>query len=201
MKNVNDAEFWNSIYKSKATGWDMGSATPVFCTLAEGDAYPPGWMLVVGAGRGYDARMFARHGYHVTAIDFAPEAIRDMHAMAETDVDIPVSIVKADLFDLPAIFENRFDYVLEYVTYCAIDPARRAEYTRSVASALAPGGRFIGLMFPIENRPGGPPFAVDPDETIALFQESGLKLEHREAPVDTIAPRKGREELIVMRKS
>ncbi len=199
MNDVNSPDFWRSIYQQGTTGWDLGGYTPVFCRLLdEGDLHP-GKMIVLGAGRGYDARLFARRGFTVTAVDFASEAVRDMHALAEKDA--PLSIVQADIFDLPPFFTASFDYVLEYTCFCAIDPGRRAEYAEVVAGLLKPGGQFVGLAFPIADYPGGPPFAVDPDQLVALLQDRGLELQRHEIPPDSVTPRAGREALIVMQKA
>jgi SAM-dependent methyltransferase len=156
-------------------------------------------MIVPGAGRGYDARLFARHGFTVTAVDFAADAIRDMHLLAEKDA--PIAIVKSDWFNLPPFFEGTFNYVLEYVAFCAIDPARREDYLDVVKWLLKPGGTFIGLMFPIGDHVGGPPFAVDPEEVIAALQARGMRLHRRERPADSIKARQGREELLVLSKN
>lgn len=194
-----DREFWESVYRSGATHWDLCGPTPVFCKLAESGVFPPGKMIVLGAGRGYDARLFARQAFSVTAVDFAAEAVREMQMLAEKDA--PVAVIRADMFALPDFFEGMFDYVLEYVTYCAIDPAQRTAYADLVARLLKPGGQFIGLVFPIEDRPGGPPFAVDSDELIDLLAERGFELVRREVPADSIKPRAGREELVVCRRA
>ena len=205
MPDTNSPQFWQTAYQNGATAWDLGGPTPVFCRLAENGqitsehALPPGKMIVPGAGRGYDARLFARHGFTVTAVDFASDAIREMHLLAEPDA--PVAIVKADWFDLPPFFEGNFDYVLEYVAYCAINPARRTDYAEVVNWLLKPGGLFIGLMFPISNHRGGPPFGVSPKEIIQSLTIQGFTLMHREYPVDSIKPRAKREELIILQKS
>ncbi|NJN43918.1 MAG: methyltransferase domain-containing protein [Anaerolineae bacterium] len=198
MSNTNSSDFWQSFYQTGSTGWDLGGPTPILCRLAESGEFSPGKMIVPGAGRGYDARLFARHGFTVTAVDFASDAIRDMHLLAEKDA--PIAIVKADWFRLPSFFEGTFDYVLEYVAFCAIDPTRREEYLDVVKWLLKPGGTLIGLMFPIGDHEGGPPFAVDPEEVITALQARGLRLVNRECPADSIKPRQGREELLVFSK-
>ncbi len=196
MSNVSTSDFWETAYRNNQSFWDLGDPTPIFCRLAERGDFSPGKMLVPGAGRGYDARLFARHGFTVTAVDFASDAVRDMHLLAEAEA--PVAIVKADFFDLPAFFEGIFDYVLEYVTYCAIDPSRRVEYADVVRWLLKPGGTYIGLIFPISTHVGGPPFGVSPDQLIEDLTPRGFRLIHREFPLDSIQPRKGKEELLVL---
>ncbi len=198
MSDVSSPNFWETIYQNRTTGWDLGGPTPVFCRLAESGEFPPGSMIVPGAGRGWDARMFARHGFTVTAVDFAADAVRDMHTLA--DPAAPVVIIKADIFSLPPIFENRFDYVLEYTCFCAIHPDRRGDYADVIHWLLKPGGTFIGLIFPLGDHEGGPPFAMSSDQVIRLLTERGLRLIRREIPPDSVERRKGIEELVILRK-
>ncbi len=192
----NTADFWEANYRAGPRRWELGGATPVFRRLAESGEFAPGRMIVPGAGLGDDARLFARYGFQVTAVDFAPTAVRALHA--RQDPTAPIVILKADWFALPAALNGRFDYVLEYVFVGAIDPTRRATYADVVAGLLRPGGRFIGLLWPTGARPGGPPFAVRPDDIIALLAARGLSLVRREWPPDSVPHRQGVEELVVM---
>jgi SAM-dependent methyltransferase len=155
-------------------------------------------MLVICAGRGYDARMFARLGFQVTAVDFADEAVKEMQSLL--DPDLTMEVMQADLFDLPAFMEAEFQYILEYTCFCAIDPQRRAEYIESVSSLLEPGGYYIALAFPIGQRTGGPPFVVAPDELIQPLNDRGFELITREVPDDSVPGREGIEELLILKK-
>jgi SAM-dependent methyltransferase len=198
MSEASTEEFWQSLYTQGRTGWDLGGPTPVFRRLAQSGRFAPGKMIVVGAGRGYDARLFARHGFQVMAVDFAPAAIRELRA--RDDPEAPVAIVKADIFDLNPIHLGRFDYVLEYTFYCAIEPQQRPAYADVAADLLKPGGHFIGLIFPLDDHGGGPPFAVSTDELVDLLVERGLVLQERAFPADSIPGRRGREELVIVQK-
>jgi SAM-dependent methyltransferase len=191
-------QHWKNAYQTNQTVWDLRGPTPVFHRLAASGQYPPGRMLVPGAGKGHDARLFARHGFTVTAVDFAAGAVQEMHHLA--DPDAPLDILQADFFALPQLLKGSFDYVLEYVTYCAIHPARRAEYAEVIADLLKPGGLFLGLIFPLTHHMSGPPFAVSTEELLGDLLPRGFHLRHREFPSDSIRPRKGREELIVVQK-
>jgi SAM-dependent methyltransferase len=199
MSDVNSPEFWEAIYQQGAP-WDLGTPTPVFRRLLESGEFEPGRMIVLGAGRGYDARMFARHGFEVTAVDFATDAADAMRALVEPDT--PVDVVQSDLFALPPTLDHTFDYVLEYTCFCAIDPARRPAYSDLVRRLLNPGGTYIALLFPIWDQPGGPPFAVSPQELMALFSERSLDLNHRQAALpDSVSPRRPFEELMIFQKN
>jgi methyl halide transferase len=112
-----------------------------------------------------------------------------------------VEILQQDIFRLLELFNASFDYVLEYTCFCAIDPARRAEYADLVTRLLKPDGIYIDLAFPLDGRKGGPPFAVSVKEVIDLFQARGFKLITHEKPVESVPRRRNAEELLVFRKA
>jgi SAM-dependent methyltransferase len=199
MANVNSSQFWDSLYKSDQFGWDLGGPTPVFSRLADSGLLDPGKMLVLGAGRGHDARLFARRGFDVTAVDFSDAAYEAMNQL--DDSRFPVEIVKADFFSLPPDWNGRFDYILDYTSFCAVLPQRRAEYADLVARLLKPQGKYIILAFPIGTRPGGPLYTVQPEAIIDLYAKRGFTLQLRESPVDSVPRRKGYEELLILRKN
>ena len=196
--NVNLPEKWEADYQRGTDGWDLGGPTPVFKRLASTHRFQPGRMIVLGAGHGHDAREFSRHGFNVTAVDFSSHVVEQMHKLANPDA--PVEILHSDFFTLPDELNNSFDYVLEYTCFCAIDPKRRAEYADLVARLLKPGGIYIDLAFPLDNRKSGPPFAVTESEIFDLFESRGFKLVSREKPKDSVKPRRHAEELFVFQK-
>src|SRR5918996_1412594 len=173
-EDVNSPRKWDENYEQGTDGWDLGGPTPVFQRLILSRELPPGRMIVLGAGRGYDAREFARHGFQVTAVDFASQAAEEMHRLASPEA--PVDILQHDIFTLPESLNDSFDYVLEYTCFCAIDPKRRADYADLVARLLKPNGMYIDLAFPLDGRKGGPPFAVSIKEILNLFRARGFKL-------------------------
>ena len=197
--NVNSPQKWEADYERKTDGWDLGGPTPVFKRLASSGQFPPGRTIVLGAGRGHDAREFARQGFQVTAVDFASHAVNEMRRLA--DPAAPVEILQSDLFTLPRELNNSFDYLLEYTCFCAIDPSRRTEYADLVTRLLKPNGMYIDLAFPLDGRAGGPPFAVKESEVMDLFQERGFKLVSREKPNESVSPRRHAEELFIFQKA
>jgi SAM-dependent methyltransferase len=198
-EDVNFPTKWEADYQRKSDGWDLGGPTPAFKRLASTRRFKPGRMIVPGAGRGHDAREFARHGFQVTAVDFSPYVVNEMKRLA--DPQAPVEVLQHDIFALPPKLNHSFDYVLEYTCFCAIDPKRRAEYADLITRLLKPGGAYIDLAFPLDGRPGGPPFAVSEPELLNLYQERGFKLLERETPVDSVSPRRGAEELFIFKKT
>jgi SAM-dependent methyltransferase len=196
--DVNSPDKWDANYEQGTDGWDLGRPTPVFQRLLRSGRLSPGRMIVLGAGRGHDAREFARRGFQVTAVDFSSEAVREMHRLASPEA--PVEILQHDIFTLPDALNHSFDYVLEYTCFCAIDPGRRAEYADLVNRLLKPGGMYIDLAFPLDGRKGGPPFAVSAAEVLDLFRGRGFQLLSREKPVDSISARRNAEELLLFQK-
>ena len=197
--DVNFPEKWEADYQRGTDGWDLSGPTPVFKRLASSSRFRPGRMIVLGAGRGYDAREFSRQGFNVTAVDFSPSAVEQMHALA--DPQAPIQVLQQDLFTLPQELNGSFDYVLEYTCYCAIDPKRRDEYADLVNRLLKPNGIYIDLAFPLDRRPGGPPYAVRESEIFDLFLNRGFKLISREKPEDSVKPRRHAEELFIFQKN
>jgi len=202
MTDVDRAEFWENLYRAESTGWDLGGPTPVFVHLLAGpEAPPPGTMLVPGCGRGYDALLFARAGFEVTGVDHAPSAVTAARALAEAE-GTAATFLQADLFSLPARFGGAFHYVVEYTCFCAIAPARRAEYVEVMAGVLRPGGEILALFFPVlppGYGPEGPPFAVSEEELRTYFG-GRFEITDLAASAHTISPRRGREMLGRLRR-
>jgi hypothetical protein len=204
--DVNLPAKWNENYQQGEDGWDLGGPTPVFKRLAASGRFKPGSMIVLGAGRGYDAREFSRNGFQVTAVDFASHAIKEMHRLA--DPGAPIDILQEDIFTFPAEYNGRFDYLLEYTCFCAIHPKRRPDYADLATRLLRspdpasgkPGGILIDLAFPLDHRKDGPPFRVTEAELLKLFQDRGFILLTREKPADSIPRRKEAEELFIFQK-
>ena len=197
--DVNSPQKWEADYQRGTDGWDLGGPTPVFKRLASSSRFKPGRMIVLGAGRGHDAREFSRHGFKVTAVDFSSYAVEQMHRLA--DPAAPVKILQQDIFTIPHELDSSFDYLLEYTCFCAIDPQRREEYADVVDRLLKPKGIYIDLAFPLDGRKGGPPFAVTEAEIFNLFESRAFKLVAREKPEDSIKPRRQAEELFIFQKS
>ena len=192
-------QFWEDRYLQDAAGWDLGGATPVFDSMA--DELKPGKLCVIGCGRGHDVIMFAKKGFKVTAVDFAPSAISSVRDLAAGS-NVNVQTVHSDIFDLDNEFTNGFDYILEQTCFCAINPAHRSKYEALVKRLLIPEGLLIGLWFPLDKtlQDGGPPWGTTISEVKALFNLN-WSIEKEEFPQLSIRPRKGREKLIIFRKN
>jgi len=196
---VDSSQYWDDRYQQNATGWELGTPTPAFVDYFTSLKNNVGSLLVLGSGSGHDAIWFAQRGYQVTGIDFSSEALQRSSSLAHS-AGVSLKFFHRDIFDLSPDQHGQFDVIVEYVTFCAINPSRRAEFARVVSSLLRPGGKCVGLFFPLDNRVGGPPFAVNLDEIQKLFGNY-FELQSSTEPVHSVSPRKGKEMLTIWIKN
>jgi len=198
--SVSDAAYWERTYREGTDGFELGRAAPPIVRWI--DAHPElvrgARALVVGCGRGHEARALARAGASVVGVDFALDAITAARALAERE-GVTVDFRQRDLFTLPGDGE-RYDLVVEHTCFCAIDPARRDEYVDVVAQLLVAGGHLVALFY-AHGRPGGPPFGTTDDELAARFTPPRFVQLSSETPADSVARRAGEERLVVYRRA
>lgn len=155
------AAFWEHLYAGDDAGWEIGRAAPPLVNYFS-EVSPRGLrVLVVGCGRGHEARSLAGLGARVTAVDLSEKAIAAARAIDSVNVEYRV----ADLFKP---MTERFDVVVEHTCFCAIEAGRRDEYVDRMADVLVDGGRLVGLFYD-HGRPGGPPYTTDRGELLERF--------------------------------
>ena len=128
--------------------------------------------VVVGCGLGDDAEALAAAGFEVTAFDVAKSAI----AWAkERFPNSSVAYTAADLFNLPADWQGKFDLVFEFRTLQALPIAVRTEAIEQVASLAKPGGAVLVVTYTRESEAveDGPPWPLSEPE-LAHFEALGL---------------------------
>ena len=194
----NIPQFWEDLYQTDDDKWDLKDSTPIFKKLA--NELSLGDLCIIGCGRGYDAIEFAKKGFKVTAIDFAPYAISSLMEMSKIE-DVDLKIIQKNIFDLLPDFFNSFDYVIEQTCFCAIHPSRRKEYEIIVRGILKTGGHLVGLWFPLDKdlAEEGPPYGTSIEEVKSTF-DSGWEIIKEEFSEYSIKPRKGREKLVVFKR-
>ena len=195
---VSDAAFWQGLYAQGSDRWELGRASPALGAQLARRAPPQGTVAVPGCGRGHDARLLARRGYRVFGFDFVPEVLRAARERAARE-GVDVTFEDRDVFDLARAYPGSFDGVWEYTCYCAIDPARRAEYVEVLAAILKPGGWLLACFFPVGEKPGGPPFAVSEAEVRQLLAGAGFELVEDYVPVASPDGRQGHEWMVSAR--
>lgn len=156
---VSAATFWEGLYAAGHDGWDLGEPAPPLVAWLEAGGRLGAHVAVPGAGRGHDARLLARHGYQVTAFDFAEPAVAEARRLAAAE-GVAIAVEARDVFTLARDHAGAFDAVWEYTCFCAIDPARRDEYVRVLHAILRPGGTLLACFYPLREGTDGPPFPV-----------------------------------------
>ncbi len=186
---------WNERYRLGDTPWEKGRAHPVLA-----DAHSRydlrGRILVPGCGSGHDVRAVAIGGAEVIGLDLAPAAFQS--AQSHPPVGHETYIV-GDLFAPPADWLGTFDWIVEHTCFCAIPPARRPDYARSVASLLKPGGYLLAIFFlNPDHDQDSPPYGCSLDELDHHFSPF-FRVEEEQKNLPTYEGREHRELLRVLR--
>jgi len=103
----------------------------------------------------------------------------------------------------PAWDAEPFDFIFDYLFFCALPPVLRPDWGERTAQLLKPKtGRLLTLMFPVVNVNNdsntaleGPPFPVTVDDYRRVLEPHGVHVEdgYPRSSSDTIAPRRGKE--------
>ena len=198
MYKEDSSQFWENIYLDNDTGWDLNGVTPIFEYFS--NQLTPAKTCIIGCGFGHDAIMFAHKGFEVTAVDFSESAVKNLSYKAAEE-NLKIQIIQSNIFSLSPKLDNVFDYVIEQTCFCAINPNRRNEYQKLVYNIIKPGGKLIGLWFPLDKtfKDGGPPWGITIKEVKSIFNQN-WSIFHEEFCSLSIKPRQGREKLIIFEK-
>ena len=195
MRDVSAPAFWEDLYAQGRDGWEMGRPAPPLVDFVEATPPPRGRVAVPGCGRGHDARFLAARGYDVTGFDFSPAAVHAAETLAR-DEHVDVAFEQRDVFALGRDAAHAFDGAWEYTCYCAIDPRRRDEYVRALATIVKPGGWLLACFFPLRSVAPGPPFPVARAEITRRLARH-FRIARAFAPVRSAHGRQGREWVVL----
>ena len=98
--------------------------------------------LAVGCGLGDDAEQLAAWGYHTTAFDISPAAIK---AARERFPATAVDYITADLFAAPADWKQNFDFVVEIYTLQVLPAKLRPQAVHKIAEFLRRSGVLLAI--------------------------------------------------------
>jgi SAM-dependent methyltransferase len=150
-----DARDWDQRWLDKRLH-AHGEASPVVLAALEG--LRPGRALDLGCGSGRHAVWLAEHGWRVTAVDFAPEALRQARGRA-AEVGVEVDWLEADLVEYEPR-EGAFDLVL--VAYLHVPAHERGAILAKAEAAVAPGGTLLLVGHDLTNIGTGAPGPTSP---------------------------------------
>ncbi|XP_026389797.1 probable thiol methyltransferase 2 [Papaver somniferum] len=157
---------WEKCWEQGDTGWDLGQPTPVLLQLLEKETLPKGRVLVPGCGAGHDVVAIANPERYVVGLDISETGIKRAREISSSSPSAKYfEFIEADFFTWRPT--EIFDLIFDYTFFCAIEPRMRASWGTRMHELLKPDGELITLMYPTNDRDGGPPFKV----SVADFEE------------------------------
>ena len=149
------------------TPWDTNITPPEVEAFIK--VTSPGKALDLGCGTGTNAIKLARCGWEVTAVDFAPEAIRKARqksAAANLEINFHIAdVTRLDFLD------GCFDYVLDIGCMFTLDPQDRVVYADTLARLCRPGGRYMMYAWQPHHRKGKPR-GISPEDVELLLSRT-----------------------------
>lgn len=144
---------YNVAYKVGFSPWDLGPPMPELVELIEGsEALTPGRALDLGCGAGSKSIYLARHGWQVTGVDNAREALSQAEKKAAGN-GVDVRFVHCDLVELnpgdaeDTIAGGPFDFLLDFGCAHSLRDTAKARYAENAAAVAAPGATFVLYAF------------------------------------------------------
>ncbi|MBF45694.1 MAG: SAM-dependent methyltransferase [Flavobacteriales bacterium] len=189
-----DKEFWNNLYETAQTGWDIGFPSTPLKTFIDNIENKDKSILIPGCGRAYEAEYLHLKGFKkVTIIDLSPLAL---DAFSKRLPSFPKSqLIEGDFFE----HQGQYDLILEQTFFCAIEHNLRKDYVKHTSDLLNKNGKVVGLLFAEEFGKDHPPFGGTKEEYLELFS-SHYNIEHMDIASNSIEARKGRELFISLKK-
>lgn len=192
---------WNAHYAAGDTPWDMDAPSPPLMAFAREGILPVGRrVLIPGCGSGHEVRFLGELNYVAIGVDIAPLAVLKA---SQRITGIPnATVLCLDLLDPAATAELApVDWAFDQTLFCALPPARRADWAAAVARLIQPGGEIWALAFRTENT-DHPPYDSPAEVIESHLQHLGFQpLERRILNSESHPARKGRETLVRMRRS
>lgn len=171
-----DRSGWEAHYGDQR---DAGIRPPSQFLLAHLDQLPPGRAVDLASGDGRHAVCLARHGWRVTAIDYARASLERLSLIARRD-QLPIVALQADLTEMP-LPPDHFDVAvnIRYLERSLFD---------GIKSTLRRGGVVVFETFIRDQQqlghPKNPAFMLERGELAARF-----------ADFDILASEEGRFEI------
>jgi SAM-dependent methyltransferase len=154
--------------------------------------------LVVACGLGDDAEQLAAWGFETTAFDISETAIRMARKRFPKSA---VSYRVADLFEPPAEWAAKFDFVFEANTVQALPRSIRAKAIEGIAAFVKPGGKLLAIVRgrEVDEPEGESPWPLTRAE-LGEFVRAGLTEQSFEEYFDSEEPPARRYRVLYARK-
>jgi len=191
---VNNLEstYWNKLYQSGETGWDIGYASPPIMEYFKQVYNKDLKILIPGAGNAWEAEDLWNNGFqNIYVLDYSEDAIE---AFQKRLPFFPTSqILQQDFFQ----HHNSYDIIVEQTFFSSLQPKQRHHYAKHIHQLLKPHGKLIGLLFNHHFPFIGPPFGGTPQEYACLFK-TYFRFKKFDVAYNSIKPRKHREHFLIL---
>ncbi|MCP3801370.1 class I SAM-dependent methyltransferase [Allokutzneria sp. A3M-2-11 16] len=139
---------YNLAYRLGISPWDLGKPMPELVELIEGpDRLTPGRAIDLGCGAGTKSVYLAEHGWQVTGVDIAPQALKLAEKKA-AEQGVSVDFVECDLLDIPSAgLGGPYDFLLDFGCSHSLRDEAKALYAKGIAELAAPGATLVLYAF------------------------------------------------------
>jgi tellurite methyltransferase len=179
---------WNDRYRSHQRPAEDLATEPTPLLAATASKFAPGKALDLACGAGRNALWLAEHGWNVTAIDGASEAIEILQTRA-AERSLKINAIVADLekgdFEIEP---SRWDFIAicYYLQRNLFEPAERG---------VVPGGVLLSIVHIMEPGEEESPFRLRPGELKKYF--AGWEILHyHEGKANDAAHRRAVAEIV-----
>lgn len=169
------------LYRLGFTPWDGHPLAHSLTKLVEGTTHPlspPGVALDLGCGTGDNAVYLARHGWHVTGVDYVAKPLKKARRKA---AGLPVNFVKADVTQLSSSgIGAGYQLIVDSGCLHGMSSDDRDAYVREVSAVAAPGAQLLIVAFIPGSSMGVP--GIGFDEVQRRFKDGWTLLSSGDEP-------------------
>jgi 2-polyprenyl-3-methyl-5-hydroxy-6-metoxy-1,4-benzoquinol methylase len=134
---------WQQRYESGDTLWDSGAPSQELERILAEGWIRPCRALELGGGSGTNAIFLASQGFEVTAIELAPNAVKQAEQKARA-AGVGVRFLAGDVLALPDLGEP-FPFVFDRGVYHVLREVDVDRFRKSLASVTRPGSLYLTL--------------------------------------------------------
>lgn len=159
------------IYRYEINAWDIGPRKELV-DVVEGGSVQPCRTIYLGSGTAKNAIFMAQHGFDVTGVDYAANAIELGRKRAQ-EAGVDIDFIQDDLTNLRHV-TGEFDFLVDFGTLDDLAPEDRDLYMKNVLPLAHPGSRFFLWCFEWPARWWErffPPMQLEPGEAERRFGE------------------------------
>lgn len=136
-------KFFFNLWYFREPPWDTGISPPELLDFL--DNHEPGSALDLGCGTGTNAITLAKHGWQVTGVDFARQAINRAQKKARL-AGLDIQFILDDVSQIRSI-DASFELILDIGCLHGLPEEAKNRYIRNIKRLLAPGGTYLMYAF------------------------------------------------------